>query len=742
MTRCAALVLCCVLILLPGLPGQSDSPQLIIATLASRSPHHVMPIVTPAQPETTLHSMSIRRWTTIGRSRVLLLTGHAAQVHAARYGNGHVAGHPVLQRSSHRVSDSGPQWTQEPALTVARCCLAATTGSDGTIYTFGGLDRDGNATATTEAFNPSTGTWATLADMPNPRSFAAAVTLGDGRIFVMGGLTAAGNPSAQVSIYDPQTNTWRGVPDLPTPRYGLAAAVGSDGRIYAIGGANRAGTLNTVEAWSMSSHSWHTKSPLQNDRFLLAAVAGPDGLIYALGGSSSSTTGPLASVEAFSPQQNRWTAVPSLPQAASGAAAAVGADGHLYLGGGYTGTYRRWVAGDNATPTTHLYSSNVWIYDPGKKHWSRGTPLSTARFALAAAVAGNGRLYLMGGATKTSRQSDTDVVEAFGPIVQFDSTEGTVGTSVSVQGSDFAPGSVVSFYVGHVGGQPIAIAHADQQGTLLAPFALRMPLSLPVGNNRIIAVDSIGGYPALVSYTVDPGDPPTPAPTDTPIPTNTPIPTVSPTDRPTDTPIPTMTTIPVRLALLVEEKHVSVGHPLHLRAILTSGSSHQRLVNQPLTFQIGSTTRIANTDRAGTARLTYINTSDPGTVPLLVTYPGDGVVYGPGSVQGSFGSRRIRTLIFEVGPIYGRHHQVITLHARVLDGELVTIRRPSGAPAQALVTFHLGHQAVVARIDATGAARARLTLTQPPGRYPLQVDFGGTTSWTPQQTIIPFVIGL
>lgn len=90
------------------------------------------------------------------------------------------------------------------------------------------------SSGTVEAYTPSTNTWTTVANMPEPRTGMAAATGTDGRIYAIGGESAP-----MVRVYTPGTNTWTILPGLSkhedVGRSGLAATAAS-GRIYAIGG--------------------------------------------------------------------------------------------------------------------------------------------------------------------------------------------------------------------------------------------------------------------------------------------------------------------------------------------------------------------------------------------------------------------------------------------------------------------------------------------------------------------------
>ena len=146
----------------------------------------------------------------------------------------------------------GTKWADAAPIPTPREHLSATT--DGTyVYAVGGrnLSSDKN-TAAFERFDPATGAWQTMPNMPTPRGGVAA-TFVDGRIVAAGGEEPT-RVLATVEAYDVATGTWSPLPSLPAPRHGIAlATVGNS--IYAVGGAQRpthAQSAATVEALDFS----------------------------------------------------------------------------------------------------------------------------------------------------------------------------------------------------------------------------------------------------------------------------------------------------------------------------------------------------------------------------------------------------------------------------------------------------------------------------------------------------------
>jgi N-acetylneuraminic acid mutarotase len=191
-------------------------------------------------------------------------------------------------------------------------------------------------------------------------------------------------------------------PPMPTPRTSLAVAGGNDGRIYAIGGFDAHSTIyNTLEIYSPATNTWSTGAPMPTARNGFAAATGPDGHIYAVGGESGFVTPPLQTLEIYDPASDTWDAGAPMPTGREGLGAALGADGRIYA-----------IGGDDNMPGDPAYAT-VEAYTPATNTWAAVASMPTARTFLAAAAAGDGRIYAMGGTTGLGAMA---TVEAFDPI--------------------------------------------------------------------------------------------------------------------------------------------------------------------------------------------------------------------------------------------------------------------------------------------------------------------------------------
>lgn len=249
----------------------------------------------------------------------------------------------------------------------------------GRIYLAGGHSRDSASIARVDEFDPRTGRYERLPDMPQRLDHVAMVSHGDS-IFVIGGWTDS-IPTNQVWRYSTKARRWTEVASMHVSRGSPAAAV-VDGRIYVAGGApaNTAKPHSSVEVYDIGADRWEFAPDIPTaSHHNAAAVVG--GQIYVVGGRTPGNFS-LDAIQRLDPGRGNWTKLPPLP-AGSGGLAAVEHDGRLIaIAGG--DDPEGWV------------TSAVWQFDPNTEAWRRLPDLPIARHGHAAAVA-NGRIYVFGG---------------------------------------------------------------------------------------------------------------------------------------------------------------------------------------------------------------------------------------------------------------------------------------------------------------------------------------------------------
>ncbi|HSL85122.1 MAG TPA: kelch repeat-containing protein, partial [Thermoanaerobaculia bacterium] len=161
-------------------------------------------------------------------------------------------------------------------------------------YVVGGLGAGTSVpNADLQLFDPATGTWTQLADMPNQR-FSPVVGWIDGKLYAAGGYDPAFAATNDLQVFDPVAGTWDNTTpaNLPNARGGGAGGVGncSSGAgecLFHVGGGPDSSFANTTQetwqydpvanAWTQLDNKPAGSSP---DGQILGAGVGCLGLIY------------------------------------------------------------------------------------------------------------------------------------------------------------------------------------------------------------------------------------------------------------------------------------------------------------------------------------------------------------------------------------------------------------------------------------------------------------------------------
>lgn len=174
-------------------------------------------------------------------------------------------------------------WVELPPLTHPRVAEGAAVVGD-KIVVFGG-QANNQLVPTTEVFDGTR--WTDAAPIPTPREHMTAASDGTYAYAVGGRNLSSDKNSAAFERFDPATGAWQTMPNMPTPRGGVAATC-IDGRIVAAGGEEPTRVLNTVEAYDIDTGTWSALPPLPVARHGMA-LATVGNSVYAVGGAQRPT---------------------------------------------------------------------------------------------------------------------------------------------------------------------------------------------------------------------------------------------------------------------------------------------------------------------------------------------------------------------------------------------------------------------------------------------------------------------
>lgn len=251
------------------------------------------------------------------------------------------------------------------SMNVPRQSAVAVTLDNGTVLVVGGRSVPGHANneATSEVFDPATGSWRVVGGLAEGRFYHTLTKLSDGRV-----LAAGGNPSfcstSSAAVYDPGTELWTSTPPMNLPRAEHAAVRLRDGRVMLIGGQTCSGVPSwtaTTDIYDPVANQWSAGPSMTSPRNEInEVVLLGDGRVVVAGGYNDSAS--MSGVEILDPDTNSWSASPALTAARHASQfTPVGANLFL-LNGGYTAS-----------------ASGSAVFDAGTGTWAISGGLHVAR---------------------------------------------------------------------------------------------------------------------------------------------------------------------------------------------------------------------------------------------------------------------------------------------------------------------------------------------------------------------------
>ncbi|MGI8413607.1 MAG: Kelch repeat-containing protein [Solirubrobacteraceae bacterium] len=328
-------------------------------------------------------------------------------------------------------------WTRTGALADARSSQTASALGDSTdgssdprVLVTGGTGAGGKPLASAELYNPSSGSWSRTGSLAVARTAHAATVLPDGEVLVAGGSGSIGQPIGSAELYHPASGRWSRTGSLATARSFVTLTPLLDGRDLAVGGTGAHGKLSSVESYEPTfGQRWASTGALANARSGHTATLLRDGEVLVVGGHTTfdffaagcCSLSPLASAEIYDPRTGRWRTTGSLHQARSFHTATLLPSGKVLVTGGFGAVIPAPATGGNAQVL-----SSAELYDPTTRRWTFTQPMLQARAWHTATLLENGKVLVVGGATRPVAGADTDSAELYDPGTQTWTTTGSL----------------------------------------------------------------------------------------------------------------------------------------------------------------------------------------------------------------------------------------------------------------------------------------------------------------------------
>jgi hypothetical protein len=180
-------------------------------------------------PDGTFSSAAPMKIARSGHTATWLLNGYVLVTGGATTGGG-------ILNSAEIYDPVADTWTLLPStMADARTGHTATQLPDGNVLLAGGANSAG-ALASVEVFSLTQESFSFAGTMSWPRTAHVAAALNDGRVLIAGGTDANGATLASTDIYDPNTGTVVAGPALTTPRAAATATTLLDGTVLIAAG--------------------------------------------------------------------------------------------------------------------------------------------------------------------------------------------------------------------------------------------------------------------------------------------------------------------------------------------------------------------------------------------------------------------------------------------------------------------------------------------------------------------------
>lgn len=346
-------------------------------------------------------------------------------------------------------------WTPTGSLHTARASHTAALLPNGLVLVAGGVGDTNAALASSELYNPASGTWIPTGNLHVARVSARSVLLANGMVLTMGGCISndcLSSTTKSAEIYNPVSGTWTVTGSMRTARAEFIAVLLPSKKVLVAGGCTSynvngcVAVTTAAELYNPATGAWTSTGAMRAARMAMTGTVLPTGKALIAGGQTAANDA-LGSSELYNPATGTFTLTGRFITPRSGHTATLLTSGFVLMAGGEnvngvsiskaelynptTGTYAATgnmpsnrqehvavllpsgsvlvVGGNNVNSTTTTVLASCATYNPRTGSWAAASTMKNARVDHTATLLNNGHVLAAGGDNASGELSSAEL---------------------------------------------------------------------------------------------------------------------------------------------------------------------------------------------------------------------------------------------------------------------------------------------------------------------------------------------